>query len=157
MPSSNPWSNVSASCRPEPAAQDRFDWRPSPTLIAAVLLVGLLAALGCLASDLPLPSARALAAVALAHAAVAAWHEWRRPRLQVVVTAAGGIRIDGQRVGDMTVDWRGALGFMSWGGDGRRRQRRIWLPDTLPAPRRRELRLALMRVRTDPDPESVAR
>lgn len=157
MPSSNPWSNVSANCRPEPAAQDRFDWRPSPVLVASVLLVGVLAALASLCSDLPPWAARALAALALVHAAGAAWREWRRPRLQVVVTAAGRVDVDGRRVGALEVDWRGALGFMSWGGDRGCRQRRIWLPDTLPAPRRRELRLALMRVRADLDPESVAR
>lgn len=50
--------------------------------------------------------------------------------------------IDGIQVDALQVHWRGPLAVVSWTqGDGRREYLHFW-PDTLPAPQRRELRLA---------------
>ena len=43
---------------------------------------------------------------------------------------------------DLDVEWRGALAFLRWRDAAGRTQRRGFWPDTLPAGKRRELRLA---------------
>ncbi|MCF7220589.1 hypothetical protein [Marilutibacter chinensis] len=123
----------------------------------AILLLGLLAAMGCLLSDLPATAAWPAALVAVAWSLRSVRREAGHPRFDLVVTAEGGIRIDGRAVEDLRIDWRGPLGFMAWRTVGGRLRRRLWLPDTLPAPARRELRLALMRGRPDRHADSVAR
>ena len=157
MPNSSPLSIASATCPPRPeGAAGRFQWRPSRGVPAAVLLLGVLAAAGCLFSDLPAPLAWPVALAAVACAIRSARRERRRARLGLVIAADGAVRIDGRVVEDFGVDWRGPLAVMAWRGADGRVRRRLWLPDTLPAPARRELRLALMRARPARIPGSMA-
>ncbi|WP_244243956.1 hypothetical protein [Marilutibacter alkalisoli] len=97
-----------------------------------------------------------LAGAALAYGSWLAWVEFRRPGFELVVTGNDSIRIDGRPVETFRLVWRGPLGFMSWRQSEGRMQRRLWLPDTLPAPTRRELRLALMRAEPAREAGSVA-
>jgi toxin CptA len=61
----------------------------------------------------------------------------------VVISDDGtAVSVDGARVEDFTVHWRGPLAFARW-RDGQGGVHRLaWWPDTLPASARRELRLA---------------
>ena len=57
--------------------------------------------------------------------------------------------IDGVPVDGLRIAWRGALAFARWSSPTGAVERLVWWPDTLPADRRRELRMA-MPVETSP-------
>lgn len=120
-----------------------FEWRPSRIQVATLLVLAAAAAFSVLMSDLPPIAARTLAPAVLSWGAWRAWRESRRPRCTIAIPAdAARARVDGEPVDDLSVRWRGPLAFVQWrDGDGHTRRRAFW-PDTLPAARRRELRLA---------------
>lgn len=135
---SQPWCRGSAPCR--------IDWRPSRCLLAALLLMGLLAAVAVLASELPRAAAWLLALAALVQGAWLAWREWRRPRRSLLFTADGRLMVDDADVDDVRLQWRGPLAFLAWRSADGALGRLVWWPDTLPPRWRRELRLAVGRL-----------
>jgi toxin CptA len=128
-------SSASAPCR--------LERRASPLLIGALLLLADAAAFAVLVSEMPRVTAWPLAVVALAHGARLAWREAGMVPGEFVVPHAGARpMVDGKAVDGLVVRWRGPIAFLQWrDGDGHRR-RHVFFPDTLPAARRRELRLA---------------
>ena len=135
MPHSIRSSSASAPCR--------LERRASPLLIAALLALAVAAAFAVLVSEMPRVAAWPLALAALAHGAWLAWREARMvPGEFVVPHADARATVDGKVVDDLVVRWRGPIASVQWrDGDGHRR-RHVFFPDTLPAARRRELRLA---------------
>ncbi len=135
MPHSIRSSSASAPCR--------LELRASRLLIVLLLLLGAAAAFAALASEMPRFAAWPLALLALAHGAWLAWREASRVPGELAVPQAGArATVDGKAVDELAVRWRGPVAFVQWrDGDGRKR-RHVFFPDTLPAPRRRELRLA---------------
>lgn len=126
----------------------RLEWRPSRWLLAALVALPLLAAFSLIESNLPRIAAWPLAAGVLL---VGAWrwrHEARRPKRELVLRRGmhgTQVRVDGVEVRDWRLQWRGPLAFASYRVEGRgsrRCERLSWWPDTLPAGKRRELRLA---------------
>lgn len=147
MPDSPRWSNASVVCR--------LEWRPSRWLIAALLALAALAAAAVLASEMPRPVAWPLAALALLEGLRLARRERRRPprwfefagedapvRMLRPGATAATASWDGLALDAAVVQWRGPLAFLSWRDPEGRRRHRCWLPDTLPPPARRALRLA---------------
>lgn len=143
MPNSTRSSSASARFRRTdggPAA--RLDWRPSRWLLAALALLGILAAASLLASELPPVLAWPSAALVLGWTDRRLRREARRPPHHFVFRSGQPALVDGVAVDDLALQWRGPLVFACWrGSDGRRRDV-SWWPDTLPAASRRELRLA---------------
>lgn len=128
-------SSASASCR--------LEWRPSRWLCASLVSLGLMAMVAVLASNLPAVLAWPAAAVALFTGLRQALLEWRRAPFDFVFDGSGlGASVAGGPVCPVRVQWRGALAFATWREAGGRVRRVSWWPDTLPAPARRELRLA---------------
>jgi toxin CptA len=139
MPNSPNSSTASASAE---AASCRIEWRPSAIACGALIALGLLAGLSTLVSDLPRACAWPAALLAPAWGAWLARREGRRQAVRLFWRADGGLFVDGERARCATVQWRGPIAFLAWdAADGRRRRLALW-PDTLPAARRRELRLA---------------
>ncbi|KAB7763220.1 MULTISPECIES: hypothetical protein [Xanthomonas] len=126
-----------------PSAPCRLDWRPSRWLLAALTLLGALAPLSLLGSDLPPHLAWPAAALALLYAAWLLRREaGRAPRALLIPAGAGAPSVDGVAVSALQVAWRGPLAFVRWRDAQGRTQRLAWWPDTLPPAARRELRLA---------------
>lgn len=135
MPSSFRSSSASASCR--------LEWRPSRWLLATLALIALLAAFSVLESEMPRPAAWPLALLALGYGAWTIRREAGRPTREFVFPGnASPVLLDGQPVEGAAVHWRGPLAFVRWRGRDGRVERLAWWPDTLPAAKRRELRLA---------------
>jgi toxin CptA len=107
-----------------------------------LILLGLFAGLSLLASDLPRGFAWPVAFAAAGWGAWLARREWRRKPLAVRWRGDGVLFVEEERVEVAELHWRGPLAFLSWRDAAGRRHRLAWWPDTLPAPRRRELRLA---------------
>ena len=144
MPHSTRSSSASAPCHPPADASGcRLERRASPLLVAVLLALALGAALAVLVSEMPRIVAWPLALAALAHGGWLAWREARAVRGELVIAGTGGrASVDGRAVEDLSVRWRGPIAFLQWrDGDGRC-HRHVFFPDTLPAVRRRELRLA---------------
>ncbi|WP_144898196.1 hypothetical protein [Luteimonas cucumeris] len=142
-------SNASVSCR--------LEWRPSRWLVGAILLLGVLAMLSVLVSEMPRAWAWPLALLALGHATRSARNEARKP------TQAwcwpGNDRpptVDGDIANDLVITWRGPWAFVRWRDTRGRIRRQSWWPDTLPPARRRELRLAAAAAQTSPYGPSMA-
>ncbi len=142
-------SGTSAACR--------LEWRPSRWLIGALAALSLLAACSVIASELPRALAWLLAIGVPAYGAWLARREARKPVRQFFWAGNdAAVTLDGQPIDGVSVQWRGPLAFVCWcNGDGRV-QRLGWWPDTLPAARRRELRLAAGDVQAVPGPPSMA-
>lgn len=104
--------------------------------------LGVAAALAVLASEMPRGLAWPLATVAALRGFHLAWHEVRKPPREWVFPADGRVTVDGQRVHEPTLSWRGPLALLRWRDRRGRRHSLGWWPDTLPAAARRELRLA---------------
>ncbi|ASR44565.1 hypothetical protein BEN78_15565 [Xanthomonas citri pv. mangiferaeindicae] len=79
----------------------------------------------------------------------------RQPPHRVVVQATGQVLLDGRRLEAPCLHWRGPIVRLSW-REGRHTHRLLWWPDTLPAPQRRELRLAAAMCPLPRATESVA-
>ena len=107
-------------------------------------MLGVLAALGAVTSELPWAVSLPIALASLVHAGGLAARELRGSvRAVVVPQGTGEATIDGQPMLGLEVHWRGPLAFLQWRGvDGRRYSLRGW-PDNLDAAARRELRLAV--------------
>ncbi len=135
MPRSSRWSNTSAPCR--------IEWRPSRWLVGAILVIAALAAFSAVASEMPRLLAGPLAALALGWGGWRARRELRQSHREWIFPGTDApVLLDGEPVQAVQVRWRGPLAFVRWReGDGRV-GRLAWWPDTLPAARRRELRLA---------------
>lgn len=129
-------SNASAPCR--------FDWRPSRWLTASLCALALLAPFSLFASDLPRALAWPLASLACGWGAWEAYHHAMRPPSSLLIPAgAGEARCDDARMENLQVLWRGPLAFLRWRDPTGARRRLVFLPDTLPAATRRELKLAM--------------
>jgi toxin CptA len=135
MPNSPTSSHASAPCR--------LEWRPSRWLTLALFALGLLAALGVVASEMPLVFSIPLALAAAGEGARLARRESRRASRWLVVTGDGCATLDGVAIGGIHLRWRGPLAFVRFQVGNGRRQRLVWWPDTLPPHERRELRLAI--------------
>ena len=149
MSKSRPWSNVSAPCR--------LEWRPSRILIAGLRVLGALAAVAVIASELPSPASVPLACAAIVYGEWLARHESRRAVSEIVIPPGEAIAtINGSPMQDLHVQWRGPLAFLHWCDDeGRHRYLQGW-PDNLPQAERRELRLAMAARAPAHVPRSVA-
>jgi len=136
MPNSPRWSNGSVNCR--------LEWRPSRLLQALLILLGLLGAMSVLASEMPGLFAWPLAVASLGYGAWRARREGRLERLAFWFPGNGRPpTVDGRPMLDAHLQWRGPLAFLRWRAcAGGRWRHAAWWPDTLPAPQRRELRLA---------------
>ncbi len=138
MPNSPRSSNGSAPCR--------LEWRPSRWPVLALLVLAPSAAACALLSGVP-PLAGAVLAVA-----ALAWGGWqarayrRLPVRQLVLEATGGAVLDGTRMSEWRLAWHGPLAVMRLRDGPGDCMHLAWWPDTLPAPARRELRLAARRV-----------
>ena len=135
MPHSGRWSNASAPCR--------LEWRPSRWLAGALAALATLAAFSVFASGMPRIAAWPLVLASLGWGVRQAWMELRQPRREWVFPGGEApILLDGLPVEAVQVEWRGPPAFVRWRGPEGRIRRLAWWPDTLPAARRRELRLA---------------
>ncbi|MCX7034919.1 MAG: hypothetical protein NT046_13320 [Arenimonas sp.] len=134
-----PLSTSSSTCR--------IDWRPSRWLAAALVALGVMAALSLCLSALPLAAKLAGSTLALAEGLRLARGHLAQPPLALdwlggdepaYLTGRDGVcRLDG-----VTVLLRGPLATLA-GTDPQGRLRRLgWWPDTLAADGRRQLRLA---------------
>ncbi len=149
MAKSRNWSNASAPCR--------LEWQPSRLLAGVLLMLGVLAAVAVLASEIPRLSAWPLALLAVGYGIWLACRELRRPRRNLVI-ATGDVRamLDDVPVTGFDVQWRGPLTFLQWReAKGVRQRVQLW-PDTLDAAGRRELRLAMIARRAAPATGSMA-
>lgn len=137
------------------AADCRLQWRPSRTLAAALVALGLLAGFSVLMSELPAALAVPLAAAAGLWAFVGARRELRRPprRLRIRADRAS---LDDAPITALSLHWRGWLARLDFTGADGRRERLLWWPDTLDAAARRELRLAVAVSAPARDARSVA-
>ena len=146
MPNSMPSSAACASCPPAeraaPAVAARIAWRPSRWIAWMLPLLGVLAAVSLLASDLPALLARPAAVLACLHGAWLWRRERRRAPGMFEFRRGAGPLVDGEPALVFGLQWRGPLAFASWRDARGRRRHRAWWPDTLPPPLRRELRLA---------------
>ena len=128
-------SSASVSCR--------LEWRPSRWLTGALSLFGVLGCFSILASDMPWAAAWLLVASVSLHAGRSALRQSRLPTRSLFFPGNDlPVLVDDMPVEQVDVQWRGPLAFVSWKGRDGRRVRLSWWPDTLPAARRRELRLA---------------
>lgn len=135
MPYSSRWSNASAPCR--------IEWRPSRGLAGAILVLAALAVFSVFVSEMPRLLAWPLAALVLAWGGWRARRELRQPRREWIFPGNDApVLLDGEPVMAVQVQWRGPLAFVGWRERNGRAGRLAWWPDTLPAARRRELRLA---------------
>ncbi|OOW68544.1 hypothetical protein Xmlh_13360 [Xanthomonas axonopodis pv. melhusii] len=121
----------------------RLEWRPSRWLICALGVLVALAVWAVWRSGVPLWLALLLSAYAVLAGGRAVRQLLRSPVRQLLVPwTQTPASIDGAEVEELQVRWRGPLAVVSWKrADGRRERLHFW-PDTLPAPQRRELRLA---------------
>jgi toxin CptA len=126
---------------------------PQAMLIALAALAPLSLWLSALPAGLRVPG-MVLSAIA---ALWAARRESRRPLRLLELAADGEARVDGQPAQALAAEWRGPLAVLRWrDGQGRVQRFALW-PDTLPAPQRRALRLALeAQTRTGRERASVA-
>ena len=149
MPTSRHWSNASAPCR--------LEWRPSRLLAGVLLALGVLGAAAIIASEIPRLAAWPSALVAVGYGVWLTRRELRRPSRSLIIPMADSqATLDGAAITDFQVQWRGPLAFLQWrDAQGRRQRMQCW-PDTLSAPARRELRLAMAARSAAPAPGSVA-
>ena len=104
-----------------------------------------MAAGSVLVSEMPALAAWPVALAAAAWGARLAVLELRRPARQWVIPAGpGAASVDGEDVESLQVHWRGPLATLVWRDARQQMQRLHGWPDTLPAPVRRELRLAML-------------
>ena len=137
MPKSRNWSPTSAPCH--------LEWRPSRLLAAALLMLGLLAAVAVLAAEVPSVVAWPGAVAVVGYGHRLARRELRRPSRSLAIPAgADAVLVDGAPAGDFAVCWRGPLAFVHWRDARGRRERIQFWPDTWSAALRRELRLAMI-------------
>jgi toxin CptA len=127
-----------------------------------LLALSLLAILALASSALPLGAVVIASAGALLYGARLAHGEWRQAGLQLHWSPPGtelrvlrGSRSETWRVGRWRL--RGPLAALLAFDESGRRRRLLWWPDTLPAPARRRLRLALERRSRSPGTTTLPR
>ena len=112
-------------------------------MTGVLVLLGILAALSILVSEMPRLAAWPLALSALVFGLWWAWRESRSPAREFFFPGNDlSVTLDGVPIESVEVQWRGPMAFICWQERHGRRRRLSWWPDTLPAARRRELRLA---------------
>ncbi|QNP40937.1 hypothetical protein [Lysobacter solisilvae (ex Woo and Kim 2020)] len=149
MSNSRPWSNASAPCR--------LEWGASRLFAASLLVLGVLAAMAVIGSDLPSLLSCPLALVAILHGVVLARREVHGGVRNVLIPHGDGeTSIDGRAAGGLELHWRGPLGFLRWLDDRGRWHLLAGCPDNLDADARRELRLAVAARSPVRPPRSVA-
>ncbi|MBA8885283.1 hypothetical protein [Dokdonella fugitiva] len=134
-----------------------FDYRPSPAVATATVVVALAAGLAPWASAAPLALRIALSALALGGAAIAL-HRYRAPAFRRIVCGASGWRLvdrDGREHAAVLHAHRrlGSLLALDWRCAPRSHFRVLVTPDNLDADTRRRLVLLLAR---DEPPETGA-
>jgi len=135
MPESHRSSHASEICR--------LEWRPSRLQAVAIVLLGLLAAVAVVASEMPAHAAWLLAAACLLQGTSGAWRSLQAPARSLVWNGhAGVVVLDGAVLAAPGLSWRGPIAILRWRDPNARPRTLVWWPDTLPASRRRELRLA---------------
>ncbi len=105
-------------------------------------VLGVLAALALIGSEMPLPLSLPLALLAAGEGLRLARRECMRPTRWLAIGGDGAATLDGEGITGLSVEWRGPLAFMRFADSAGRPCRLAWWPDTLPARSRRELRLA---------------
>lgn len=120
-------------------------------------MLGVLAAIAVIASELPWIVVVAPACAAIVYGEWLARREGRRVVSEIVIPPnEAGATIDGSPMQDLRVQWRGPLAFLQWRDEcGRRRYLQGW-PDNLAPADRRELRLAMAARAPAHSPRSVA-
>ena len=131
---------------PSPGA--RIAWRPSTCVVVALAVIGLLAAIGAFASEVP--HSAVAAGLALSGGIALAVREARRPHRTLAVGADGSTLLDGNPIAALTLHWRGPLAFLQARDAAGRLHRLSWWPDTLGRSERRALRLAVPTPRPSP-------
>lgn len=128
------------------SAPCRLEWRSSRQVGTALWFLAFSAPFCLVASDLPRAWAWPLAALAGVVGVRDAYRYRHQPtHLLVIPAGRGAPTCDAGRVEGLLVHWRGPLAFLRC-RDGERRIRRcVFAPDTLSAPARRELKLAMQR------------
>jgi len=110
-------------------------------LTAGLRILGVLAGLSTLASEMPRAVAWAVAVLAMAYGEWLARRYRSLPLRRLWWIGGRAPELDGMALEQATLAWRGPLAFLRW-RDARGRARRLaWWPDTLPRGGRRELRL----------------
>ncbi|MEA9557415.1 hypothetical protein VC273_16305 [Xanthomonas nasturtii] len=121
----------------------RLEWRPSRGLVCALSLLAVLALCAVWRSGVPAWLAVISSIVVPVSVGRSLWLLLRSPLRQLVVPwGESPASIDGTQVQNLQVAWRGPIAVVSWTRLDARRERLHFWPDTLPAPQRRELRLA---------------
>jgi toxin CptA len=118
-------------------------------------MLGVLGAAGLLGCELPFVMSIPLAVLAVACGVTLARREAGRP-VHSLVVARGLAKLDGQRIEDLVLVWRGPLAFLRFREEGGRVRRLAWWPDTLDTRMRRELRLAIPVQTAAQQPRSMA-
>jgi len=109
----------------------------------ALVVLGMLAALGVMASGMPMSFAIPLALLAAGEGIRLARREGRRPERELVIAGDGRATLNGAGIDEVRVHWRGPWAFAQFRDAGGRRMRLAWWPERLAARDRRELRLAI--------------
>jgi toxin CptA len=104
-------------------------------------ILGLLAGLSTLASEMPRFAAWSLAVMAMAYGEWLARRHRNLPSRRLWWIGGRAPDLDGTALQHAMLEWRGALAFLRWRDVDGRIQRLAWWPDTLPRGARRELRL----------------
>jgi len=136
MPNSPHSSTPSPGCR--------LEWRPSHQEQAALLLLTVLGTFSLLNCDLPALLAWPAAGIAVAWGILCLRQNGKRPLLEFLIASdIKACRLNGQLLSQLDLRWRGPLLFVRWKYPARHRwHHTVFWPDTLPAVKRRELRLA---------------
>lgn len=109
-------------------------------LAAALAIIGVLASLSLLLSEVQAPWSLLGAAAALGLGTHSARRALRSPCSSLVLRSDGSIEVDGKAALDFHASFQGPLTQLRW-SQQRRTQRLVAWPDVLDAPARRELRL----------------
>ncbi|MFT4248494.1 MAG: hypothetical protein QM581_10805 [Pseudomonas sp.] len=136
MRNSQDSSRSSANCR--------LEWRPSWWSLGAHCLLAVLALASLWISELAGWLALPLSLTVAGWAGRCLHREWWAAGFELVIPwdPARPVRVDGVAVAAFEVEWRGPLAMLRWRAPGSRREARLWWPDLLSPPARRELRLA---------------
>ncbi len=126
------------------SAACRLEWRPSRWSMAACGVLSGLAVASLWISELPGWLALAGSGLAAGWGVRRIWRERDAKPFELVIPwdPDRPVVVAGRPADTFDVEWRGPLAMLRWSWPGRRRDGRLWWPDLLPPPARRELRLA---------------